>query len=107
MNWKGALRLIEEMDSKMKEAGSDPQEWTPEVIAAEKAICDALWKAKGVRGDAIWPTEELRSIINSALDAERERGYQAMLDEREKVTALKDKLAAERQKVLRPRRNLP
>jgi hypothetical protein len=35
---------------------------------------------------------------NAALAAERERGYQAMLDEREKVTALEDKLAAERER---------
>jgi hypothetical protein len=69
---------------------SYPQEWTPEVIAAEKAICDALWKAKGVRGDAIWPTEELRSIINAALAAEQERNKELV----DLVERLRDKIKA-------------
>jgi hypothetical protein len=36
--------------------------------------------------------------LEQQLAAERERGYQRMLDEREKVTALEDQLAAEREK---------
>jgi hypothetical protein len=41
----------------------------------------------------------IQAAINAALAAEQERGYQAMLDEREKVTALMDKLADMQQRV--------